>query len=120
MMQHRIQIPVQSQLVEAALNQLAEAISQPALLITWRPGAGVPAAAATQRLTRAPTTLQLRQQFVHVSTRDMTDRETAQPKRELGWHDAKTKPTCCFYSYRPFRLLVFFDDVKCAVLSYQA
>lgn len=66
LVQHGVQVAVQAQLVQRALHVLAEAVGQPALLVARRARARVPAAAARDRLARAPRTLQLDQQFVHV------------------------------------------------------
>lgn len=64
MMQHRIQVPVQSHLMQRPVYELAEAVSKPALLISGHVAAGF----AAHILARAPRTLQLSQEFVHVST----------------------------------------------------
>lgn len=59
-MQHRVQVPVQPQLVQSALNKLAEAVREPALLVARgaRPRrAGACLCAKRDALGSAPSTL---------------------------------------------------------------
>lgn len=59
-MQHRVQVPVQPQLVQSALNKLAEAVREPALLVPRgaRPRrAGARLCAKRDALGSAPSTL---------------------------------------------------------------